>query len=60
LKLTEVIRRDKELKHLPLILVTSREQPSDRERGMLAGADAYIVKSEFDQDELLETIGQLL
>jgi two-component system chemotaxis sensor kinase CheA len=60
LKLTEAIRRDKELKHLPLILVTSREQPSDRERGMLAGADAYIVKSEFDQDELLETIGQLL
>ena len=60
LRLTESIRNDEELKHLPLILVTSRDEPGDRERGITAGADAYIIKGEFDQGELLETIGQLL
>ena len=30
------------------------------ERGIEVGADAYIVKSRFDQKDLLETIAQLL
>lgn len=58
--LTETIKSDENLKHLPLILVTSRDAPTDHDRGMQAGADAYIVKGDFDQGELLETIGQLL
>ncbi len=59
-RLTEALKQDEELKQVPLILVTSRDSPSDRERGIMAGADAYIIKSTFDQGELLETIGQLL
>ncbi|MCZ7546383.1 MAG: hybrid sensor histidine kinase/response regulator [Anaerolineae bacterium] len=59
-RLTETLKADLDLKHLPLILVTSLDSPADRERGILAGADAYIIKSNFDQGELLETIGQLL
>jgi DNA-binding response OmpR family regulator len=43
-----------------MILVTSRNEPGDRERGITAGADAYIIKGEFDQGELLGTINQLL
>jgi len=45
---------------IPLILVTSRDSPGDRERGLQAGADAYVAKSEFDQDELLRIIGQMV
>jgi two-component system chemotaxis sensor kinase CheA len=48
------------LKNLPIVLVTSRDSPEDRERGVEAGADAYIVKSAFSQDRLLDTIRRLI
>jgi two-component system chemotaxis sensor kinase CheA len=59
-QLTQQIRDSKEHGRLPIILVTSLESQEDREQGMLAGADAYIVKRGFDQAELLATIQQLL
>jgi two-component system chemotaxis sensor kinase CheA len=58
--LTAEIRRDERLRHLPVVLVTSLDSPEHRERGVAVGADAYIVKSGFDQNELLETLGRLL
>ncbi len=58
--LTRHIRESAEYKALPVILVTSLESREDRERGMLAGADAYIVKRGFDQAELLATIEHFL
>ena len=42
------------------MLVTARETDQDKARGIQAGADAYLVKSAFDQRNLLETIAQLL
>jgi two-component system chemotaxis sensor kinase CheA len=58
--LTRQIRETADYKHLPLILVTSLESPEDREKGMIAGADAYIVKRGFSQANLLTTIRQFL
>ena len=58
--LTERIRADSKLADLPVVLVTSLDSREDRERGVEAGANAYIVKSSFDQGNLLETIGRLL
>ena len=43
-----------------VILVTSRGSREDRERGIDAGANAYIVKDEFDQNHLLDLIGRLI
>jgi two-component system chemotaxis sensor kinase CheA len=57
---TRQVRESTEYSQLPVILVTSLESREDRERGMLAGADAYIVKRGFDQAELLATIAQFL
>jgi two-component system chemotaxis sensor kinase CheA len=54
------LRESGEYRDLPLILVTSLESREDRERGMIAGANAYIVKRGFDQAELLATIQRLL
>lgn len=45
---------------LPVILVTSLGQEKDRRAGAEAGADAYIVKGAFDQDELLAAVARLL
>jgi two-component system, chemotaxis family, sensor kinase CheA len=58
--LTGEIRRDPRLAQIPVILITSLNAPEHKERGAMAGADAYIVKGEFDQGVLLETINRLL
>lgn len=54
------LKADQALAGIPVIMVTSLEKREHREQGMKLGADAYIVKREFDQQELLETIGQLI
>ena len=45
---------------LPIVLVTALESREHRERGIDVGANAYIVKSSFDQSNLLEVIGRLI
>lgn len=57
--LVEAIRASATLRELPIILVTARDDESDRQRGLEIGADAYIVKSSFRQEELLDAIGLL-
>ena len=59
-QLTEKVRQDSRFEHLPIVLVTSLETPEDKLKGMEAGADVYITKSTFDQQELLETIERLI
>jgi len=54
--LTARIRSDKKLADLPVILVTALESQEDKERGIDVGANAYIVKSRFDQSNLLDVI----
>jgi two-component system chemotaxis sensor kinase CheA len=58
--LLEEIRRDPRLSKIPVIIVSSVENPDEQARGLKLGADAYIVKRKFDQHELLETIRQIL
>jgi two-component system chemotaxis sensor kinase CheA len=58
--LCEAIRSSKRFKELPVVLVTALETPEHRARGLEAGADAYLGKSSFDQQHLLDTISQLL
>ncbi|HEY5277757.1 MAG TPA: response regulator [Coriobacteriia bacterium] len=52
-------RSDAALRHIPAILVTSRNTAEDRRRGEQVGAQAYIVKDEFDQGHLLKLIRTL-
>jgi two-component system chemotaxis sensor kinase CheA len=60
ISLTKQIRADKDLTAMPVILVTSMDSRRDRELGMEAGADAYIIKSSFDQSNLLEVLERLI
>ena len=50
---------DPELAHVPTILVSSRDSAEDRQRGADVGARAYVVKGEFNQEELLAHIRRL-
>ena len=58
--LTAKIRSDKRLSQLPVVLVTALDSRADRERGVDVGANAYIVKSSFDQGNLLEVVRRLI
>ncbi len=58
--LTETIRGSTRFRSLPIVLVTALASDVDKERGLAAGANAYLIKGSFDQTNLLETIAQLL
>jgi two-component system chemotaxis sensor kinase CheA len=58
--LCEKVRGFAQTADLPIVLVTSLESREDRERGIDAGANAYIVKSSFDQSNLLEVVKRLI
>ncbi|MEN6341858.1 MAG: response regulator [Methanospirillum sp.] len=58
--LTRRIRQDPALSALPVVLVTALDSRADRERGMAAGANAFVVKSSFEQSDLLEVLRRLL
>jgi two-component system chemotaxis sensor kinase CheA len=60
LALCRAVKASPRLKRLPVVLVTARETAEDRTQGLEAGADAYLGKSSFDQQGLLETIRQLI
>jgi two-component system chemotaxis sensor kinase CheA len=59
-ELTSRIRGHATLANLPVVLVTAREALEDRERGLGAGANSYVLKSGFDQTVLLEIVRRLL
>ncbi|HEX5739983.1 MAG TPA: response regulator, partial [Pilimelia sp.] len=56
----ERLRADQRLADIPAIMLSSRAAAEDRRRGVAAGAQAYLVKSEFDQGELLARIRDLV
>jgi two-component system chemotaxis sensor kinase CheA len=58
--LTRKIRSNEKTKDLPVVVVTSMESEEDKRRGLEAGANAYLIKSSFDQKHLIETIETLL
>ncbi|MEO5968864.1 MAG: response regulator [Bdellovibrionia bacterium] len=58
--LLKEIKGNPRLAKIPVIMVTSVANAADQERGLHLGAYAYLIKQKFDQNALLETIGQIL
>ncbi|MCP4592022.1 MAG: hybrid sensor histidine kinase/response regulator [bacterium] len=59
-QLTRKLRDDERFADWPIIIVTSLAKEEHRREGLDAGANAYIVKGEFDQSNLLETVERLV
>lgn len=59
-ELTRAIRADALLKTIPVVIVTSLERDEEKAEGIQAGADAYITKSVFNQDTLIDTVERLI
>jgi two-component system chemotaxis sensor kinase CheA len=60
LDLTRTVKTQYRFLQLPVILVSALGSDEDKARGLEIGADAYIVKKELSQKELVDTIEQLL
>lgn len=58
--LTRTIRRTKGWESVPIVIMTSRGDDADRKAGMEAGANAYLLKGEFDQGQLVDTVRRLV
>lgn len=58
-ELTKTIKENDKLKQIPVVILTSLENDTEKQKGIEVGADAYIVKSTFDQASLLNTINRL-
>jgi CheY-like chemotaxis protein len=59
-RLTTALMQDESLRHIPVIIVSSRDSETDKRKGLQVGAKAYIVKGQFEQNKLLETISRML
>jgi twitching motility two-component system response regulator PilH len=56
---TRSIHRDPATRHIPVVLVTTKDQDTDRVWGLRQGAKAYITKP-FSEAELAAVVGELL
>jgi two-component system chemotaxis sensor kinase CheA len=58
--LVQALKADSRFSRIPVIIVSSLDRSEDQERGLLLGADAYLLKRRFDQTELLAAIRQMI
>ena len=56
---TRAISKEPTTAHIPIVLVTTKDQETDKVWGMRQGAKAYITKP-FTENQLVEVINQLL
>jgi len=59
-EMTSRLRSDDRYRDVPVIIVTTRSDESDRQRGLDVGADAYLIKSSLSPSELLECTRRLV
>jgi two-component system chemotaxis sensor kinase CheA len=58
-ELTSQLRAMEHFAHLPIVVVSTRDRPEDRLRGLKAGADAYLTKQSLDAGELVQLVRRL-
>jgi two-component system sensor histidine kinase and response regulator WspE len=60
IELLKLIRQDPRFKSLPVTIVSYKDRPEDRHRGMEAGADYYLTKASFHDETLLRVVNDLI
>ena len=58
-ELAAQLRSMEHFAHLPIIVVSTRDRPEDRLRGLKVGADAYLTKQSLDAGELVDLVRRL-
>jgi two-component system sensor histidine kinase and response regulator WspE len=60
IELLHAVRQDNHLKSLPVMIVSYKDRPEDKQRGMDAGADYYLTKGSFHDETLIEAVVDLI
>ena len=55
-----LIKKDPNLKSLPVVIVSYKDRPEDRRRGLEAGADYYLAKASFHDEALVQAVVSLI
>ncbi|MEY4386358.1 MAG: hypothetical protein RLY20_1641 [Verrucomicrobiota bacterium] len=58
--LTQMIKKDPQLKAIPVMIVSYKDREEDRMRGLEAGADYYLTKGSFHDETLLNAVTDLI
>ena len=60
LELLRHIRSDDRLRTLPVLIVSYKDRPEDKKRGLELGANCYLTKSSFHDDTFLQAVADLI
>jgi len=60
IELVEMIRQDRRLASLPVMILSYKDREDDRQRGLEAGADYYLTKGSYQSDALIEAVIDLI
>lgn len=60
IELVAMVKKDPNLKSLPVMIVSYKDREEDRRRGLDAGADYYLTKSSFHDETLLQAVVDLI
>jgi two-component system sensor histidine kinase and response regulator WspE len=60
IEFVRLIKKDSNLKSLPVMIVSYKDRAEDRRRGLEAGADYYLAKASFHDEALLQAVINLI
>src|SRR5206468_7131176 len=60
IELVTLIKKDPNLKSVPVMIVSYKDREEDRMRGLEAGADYYLTKGSFHDETLLQAVVDLI
>jgi len=60
IELLHAIRQDNHLNSIPVMIVSYKDRPEDKQRGLDAGADYYLAKGSFHDETLIEAVMDLI
>jgi two-component system, chemotaxis family, sensor histidine kinase and response regulator WspE len=60
IELVTLIKGDRQLEGLPVMIVSYKDREDDRRRGLEAGADYYLTKGSFHDERLLDAVADLI
>ncbi len=60
IQLTRSIKQDPRLRRIPVIIVSYRDRPEDKARGMEVRADSYLTKGDFHDESFISNVVELI
>jgi len=60
IELVTLIKNDAALRNTPVMMVSYKDRPEDKQKGLEAGADYYLTKGSFHDETLIEAVHDLI